>query len=252
MATDDARALIRSYLNRSPKGGWLPPDKAAALLACYGVRLASLKPAASAEEAILVAAEIGGPVVMKADVPGLMHKTDAGAIQLDLRTETDIRRAYRVLTGKFGPRLRRVLIQPMITGGTEVIIGVVQEPSFGPLLLFGLGGVATDVLDDHAARLAPLTDADAGELIRSVRSAPLRSATAIARPPISGRSGRCCMRISRLADDLPGGRRTRPQPGDRPSRRRIRGGRQDPADPGAPERPVPAQTALTQMLLVSS
>ncbi len=203
VATDDARALIRRYLNRSPKGGWLPPGEAAALLACYGVRLASLTPAASAEEAALVAAEIGGPVVMKADVPGLVHKTDAGAVQLDLRTETDIRRAYRLLTGKFGPRLRQVLIQPMITGGTEVTIGVVQEPSFGPLVIFGLGGVATDVLADHVARLAPLTDADADELIRSIRSAPLllgyRGSPAADLTALQ----EMLLRISRLADDLP-------------------------------------------------
>jgi acyl-CoA synthetase (NDP forming) len=203
VATDDARALIRSYLNRSPKGGWLPPGEAAALLACYGVQLASLKPVGNAEEAILAAAEIGGPVVMKADVPGLVHKTDAGAVQLDLRTETDIWRAYRMLTGKFGPRLRHVLIQPMISGGTEVIIGVVQEPSFGPLVLFGLGGVATDVLDDHVARLAPLTDADADELIHSIRSAPLLLGHRDS-PPADLRALReMLQRISRLADDLP-------------------------------------------------
>jgi len=203
VAIDDARALIRSYLNRSPKGGWLPPGEVAALLACYGIHLASLNPVGSAEEAVLAAAEIGGPVVMKADVRGLIHKTDAGAVQLDLRTDTDIRRAYRLLTGKFGPRLRQVLIQPMITGGTEVVVGVVQEPVFGPLVVFGLGGVATDVLDDRTARLAPLTDADADELIRSIRSAPLllghRGQPAADLPALQD----LLLRVSRLADDLP-------------------------------------------------
>ena len=203
VAADDARALIRRYLNRSPKGGWLPPGETAALLACYGVQLASLQPVGNAEEAILAAAEIGGPVVMKADVRGVVHKTDAGAVQLDLRTETDIRRAYRLLTGKFGPRLRQVLIQPMITGGTEVIIGVVQEPSFGPLVLFGLGGVATDVLDDHVARLAPLTDADADELIHSIHSAPLLLGHHDSPPADLTALREMLLRISRLADDLP-------------------------------------------------
>ncbi len=66
-----------------------------------------------------------------------------------------------------------VLVEPMITGGTETIIGVVQEPVFGPLVVFGLGGVATEVLGDHAARLAPLTGADADDLIHSIRAAPL-------------------------------------------------------------------------------
>jgi hypothetical protein len=81
--------------------------------------VASLMPVTSADGAIRAAASLGGPVVLKADVPGLVHRTDAGAVQLDLRTEVDIRRAYHQLTGKFGPRAR-VLIQPMITGGTEV------------------------------------------------------------------------------------------------------------------------------------
>jgi hypothetical protein len=70
----------------------------------------------------------------------------------------------------------------MITGGTEVIIGVVQEPVFGPLVVFGLGGVATDVLDERSARLTPLTDTDAATLIRSVRAAPCCSGTEVPRP----------------------------------------------------------------------
>ncbi len=201
--TDDARALIRAYLGRSPKGGWLPPDKITELLGCYGVSLATLTQANSADDAVRAAARLGGPVVLKADVYGVVHKTDAGAVQLDLRDENEVRRAYRLLTGKFGSRLRRILVQPMIGGGTEVIIGVAQEPVFGPLVIFGLGGVATDVLGDHVARLAPLTDTDADEVIRSIRSAPLlmgqHGSPAASLPALQ----QMLLRISRLADDLP-------------------------------------------------
>ena len=203
VALDDARALIQDYLHHCPSGGWLPPDKVASLLACYGIRLTELKPVSSADEAVQVAAGIGGPVVLKADVPGLLHKTDAGAVQLDLRTELEIRRAWRMLTSKFGPRLRQVLLQPMITGGTEVIIGVVQEPVFGPLVIFGLGGVATDVLADHTARLAPLTDTDADDLIHSIRSAPLLLGHRGSPPADLPALQESLLRISRLADDLP-------------------------------------------------
>ena len=203
VATDEARALIQTYLHRSPNGGWLPPDKAAALLACYGIRLTELTPVSSADEAVRVAAGLGGPVVLKADVPGLLHKTDAGAVQLDLRTELEIRRAWRLLTSKFGPRLRQVLLQPMISGGTEVIIGVAQEPIFGPLIIFGLGGVATDVLADHTARLAPLTDTDANELIHSIRSAPLLLGHRGSPAADLAALQETLLRISRLADDLP-------------------------------------------------
>ena len=112
-------------------------------------------------------------MVLKADVPGLLHKADAGAVELDLRTEAEVRAAYRRLADRFGERQRQVLVQPMIAGGTEVIIGVTDDHMFGPLVVFGLGGVATEVLADHAARLTPLTDTDADQLIGSIRSARL-------------------------------------------------------------------------------
>ena len=122
-----------------------------------------------------------------------MHKSDAGAVQLDLHGPDEIRPAYRALAERFG---------------TEVIIGVVQEPVFGPPVVFGLGGVATDVLGDQSARLTPLTDAAA--LVRSVRAAPLllghRGTPAVDVAALQD----VLMRISRLADDLP------PQPRDRP------------------------------------
>jgi len=142
-------------------------------------------------------------VVLKADVPGLIHKTDARAVELDLRTEADVRRAYRRLTDRFGERQRHVLVQPMIAGGTEVIIGVADDHMFGPLVVFGLGGVATDVLADHAARLTPLTDTDAAWLIGSIRSAPLLRGHRGSPPADLGALRDLLLRVSRLADDLP-------------------------------------------------
>jgi acyl-CoA synthetase (NDP forming)/GNAT superfamily N-acetyltransferase len=199
----DARTLVRAFLHGAPEGGWLPPDRAAELLGCYGIPLASLTPVTSADDAVRTAASLGGgPVVLKADVPGLVHKTDVGAVQLDLRTETDISRAYDQLAATFGPHAR-VLIQPMITGGTEVIIGVAQEPVFGPLVVFGLGGVTTDMLADRTARLAPLTDTDADELIRSIRSAPLLLGYRGAPPADLAALQDALLRVSRLAEDLP-------------------------------------------------
>ena len=95
------------------------------------------------------------------------------------------------------------VIQPMVTGGTEVIIGVVQEPVFGPLVVFGLGGVATDVLGDRSARLTPLTDTDAAALIRSVRAAPLLLGHRGTPPADLAALQNILLRVSRLADDLP-------------------------------------------------
>jgi len=136
-------------------------------------------------------------------VPGLVHKTEAGAVLLDLRTEADVRAAYGKLMDRFGERQRQVLVQPMISGGTEVIIGVVDDHMFGSLVVFGLGGVATEVLADHAARLTPLTDVDADKLIHSIRSAPLLTGHR-GSPAADLRALRdLLLRVSRLADDLP-------------------------------------------------
>jgi acyl-CoA synthetase (NDP forming) len=199
----DARALIGSFLQRVPGGGWLSAAEADGLLRCYGVPMVENRFAHTTTEVLAAATALGGHVALKADVPGLVHKSDAGAVELGLRGQADVRRAMRRLHGRFDGRLSGVAVQPMITGGTEVIIGVVQEPVFGPLVVFGLGGVATDVLGDHTARLAPLTDADADHLIHEIRAAPL----------LLGHRGQpaadiaalrdALLRISKLADDLP-------------------------------------------------
>ena len=136
-------------------------------------------------------------------MPGLVHKTAAGGVELDLRAEADVRAAYRRLAGRFGDTLHAVFVQPMIAGGTEVIVGVADDHLFGPLVVFGLGGVATEVLADHAALLTPLTDTDADTLIRSVKAAPLLLGHR-GSPPADLQALRdLLLRVSRLADDLP-------------------------------------------------
>jgi acyl-CoA synthetase (NDP forming)/RimJ/RimL family protein N-acetyltransferase len=198
-----ARALVAAFLTDRPDGGWLAAPDAVSLLDCYRIPMAETRPVSDQAGAVAVAAELGGHVVLKADVAGLVHKSDAGAVKLDLRTSEEVADAYAELADAFGAALRRVLVQPMLAGGVETLIGVVQEPVFGPLVVFGLGGVATDVLGDHAARLAPLTDVDAEEMIRGVRAAPLlfghRGASAVDTAALAD----LLLRVSRLADDLP-------------------------------------------------
>jgi len=200
---DEARKLVAGFLARHPAGGWLPPGQAVELLACYQIPLVAMRPARSEQEAARVAAELGGPVVLKAEAEGLVHKTDEGAVKLDLRTPQEVADAYRALEAGLGSRLKRVLVQPMIADGVEVLIGVVQQPVFGPLVVFGLGGVAADVLGDHAARLTPLTDTDADELIHAMRAAPLLLGYRGAAPADTGALTDILLRLSRLADDLP-------------------------------------------------
>jgi acyl-CoA synthetase (NDP forming)/GNAT superfamily N-acetyltransferase len=199
----DARALIAAFLDRLPGGGWLPPTEAGELLRCYGIPLVETQLAGDSGAAARAAAELGCPVVIKAEVPGLLHKSDAGAVRLDLRSPEDVRRCFEDLAVKFAGRLTGVLVQPMVTGGVEVIMGVVQEPVFGPLVVFGLGGVATEVLGDHSARLAPLTGADADAMIRSIRAAPLLSGHRGAPAADLAALSDALLRVSRLAADLP-------------------------------------------------
>ena len=200
---DEAQALISGFLERSPDGGWLTATDTAKLLLCYGIAEVATRLVTSEQAAADAAAELGGPVVLKAEVTGLVHKTDAGAVQLDLHGRREVRVGYRALADRFGPRMSGAILQPMVTGGTEVIIGVVQEPVFGPLVVFGLGGVATDVLGDRSARLTPLTDTDAATLIRSVRAAPLllghRGAPAANLTALEN----LLLRVARLAEDFP-------------------------------------------------
>jgi len=216
VSTEEAHTLVRGFLRATP-GGWMPPDQTAELLRCYGVPLVELTSTGNEDEAVEAFRAAAGPVVLKADVPGLIHKAEAGGVELDLRTEAEVRGAYRRLTERFGRRQRQILVQPMIAGGTDVIVGVTDDHVFGPLVVFGLGGVTTEVLADHAARLTPLTDIDADQLIGSIRSAPLLrgyrgSADPGSRPPQTPPRGHAgdlgalrdlLLRVSRLADDLP-------------------------------------------------
>jgi ATP-grasp domain len=160
-------------------------------------------PVTDSQAAVETAARLGGRVVLKAEASGALHKTEAGAVRLDLRSAAEVAAAHAELASTFGDRLQPVLVQPMLAGGVETIVGVVQEPVFGPLVVFGLGGVTTDVLGDWSARLTPLTDADAKAMIGELRAAPLLLGRA-GSPSVdtAGLAG-ALLRVSRLADDLP-------------------------------------------------
>jgi len=200
---DQARELVLRFLAIHPRGGWLPREHTAYLLGCYGVPLADSIAVYSADAAAVAAARWGGPVALKADVPDLVvRRKGAGAVLLDLHGADEVRRGFRSLQEAFGDRLTRVIVQPMVTGGAEVKIAVLEEQLFGPVVLFGLAGAA-DVLADRAARLAPLTGADADDLIRSVHAAPLL----LGRPGVPGADlgslRDMLLRVSQMADDLP-------------------------------------------------
>jgi acyl-CoA synthetase (NDP forming)/L-amino acid N-acyltransferase YncA len=199
---DRAKELVAGLLAGIPAGGWLSLHTTAELLACYGLTLASGIAVTTENTAIAAAEQFAGPVALKADVPGLIRKSGAGALVSGLHDADDVRRGFRSLQDAFGDRLTGVIVQPVSTSGVEVTISMLHEQLIGPLVLFGLGDAAA-ALTDRAARITPLTDADADHLIRSVPGALL----------LLGRRGLpsadlvalrdMLQRVSRMADDLP-------------------------------------------------
>jgi acyl-CoA synthetase (NDP forming)/L-amino acid N-acyltransferase YncA len=199
---DRAKRLVDGYLANVPTGGWLPLDATAELLGCYGVPLAAGIAVTTEGTAIAAAERFTGRVTLRADVPGLPRTSAASAVVPGLHGADDIRRGFRTLRDTFGDRLAAVIIQPMITGGVEVTISMLHEQALGPLVLVG-PGTATGALADRAARIAPLTDSDSDDLIRSIVSEPLL----LGRPgaPSAGLAAlsNMLLRVSRIPDDLP-------------------------------------------------
>ena len=200
---DQAKRLVAEFLAGRPAGGWLPLDPTVELLACYGVPQADSIGVVTADGAVAAAARFGGPVALRADVPGLVRARGAGALLINLHGADEVRSGFSSLQETFGHRLAGVIVKPMVTGGVEVMINILQEEVVGPLVLFGVGGAAADVLADRAARLAPLTDSDADELIRSIRAAPLLLGRPGAAAADLGAVRDLLLRASQMAVDLP-------------------------------------------------
>ncbi|WP_236700316.1 bifunctional acetate--CoA ligase family protein/GNAT family N-acetyltransferase [Allosalinactinospora lopnorensis] len=170
LARQQSARIVRDFLAQWPEGGWLPLHQAMELLECYSIPVAPWRLVRNAGEAARAARELGVPVALKADVAGVVHKKRAGALRLDLSGADRVREAYDTVTELFREDLRGVVVQAMAPRGFEVLLGVAQQPVFGPLVVCGLGGTYTEALRTRSARLAPLTDLDAAELVRSVRA----------------------------------------------------------------------------------
>jgi acyl-CoA synthetase (NDP forming) len=156
---------------------------------------------ASAAYAAAAAARIGGPVALKAK--GVLHKTDVGGVRLDLATPEAAAAAYEEMAGRLGGAIEGAVVQAMAEPGMETIAGAVQDPGFGPLIVFGLGGVATELLGDRALGVVPLTDRDAADLVRSLRSSPLLTGYRGSPPVDMAALEDLLLRLSVLAEQLP-------------------------------------------------
>jgi acyl-CoA synthetase (NDP forming) len=170
---EEAAALLASAMERGE--GWLEPAEASALLGCYGIRVASWREAADAAAAGRAAAQIEGAVALKAVVPGL-HKTEAGAVRLGLTGEDTVTAEAEEMREKLrraGDEPRAFIVQEMVTEGVEMLVGLVHDPLFGPLLACGAGGVQAELINDVSVRITPLREGDAAEMVRSLQTYPL-------------------------------------------------------------------------------
>jgi acyl-CoA synthetase (NDP forming) len=202
-----ARALTRGDVGStgSAEGVWLSADEVWNLLSCYGLPVLEQRTVATPEEAARAAAELTSNVALKAIAPGLVHKTEAGAVRLGLAPDQVLAAAAemegRLRASGFKPG--GYLVQRMAPPGIEMIVGVVHERQFGPVVACGAGGVLVELLKDVAVRLTPLTQRDAAEMVRELKTFPLLTGYRGDPPRDVAALEQALLRTALLVDDLP-------------------------------------------------
>jgi acetate---CoA ligase (ADP-forming) len=204
---DDARAVCQQSI--AARGdGWLSNEEVASVLGAFGVSLAAGMLAHSAEQAAAFARVLGFPVAAKLAARRVQHKSDIGAVRLNLASDSAVRRAYSEIVARArsiggDAEVDGVLIQQMIEGGVETMIGISDDPLFGPLIAFGLGGIHVEILGDVRFRLGPLSDRDADELLHEIKGLPLLEGYRGHPPGDLTALRELLLRVSRLAIDVP-------------------------------------------------
>jgi acetate---CoA ligase (ADP-forming) len=172
--TATAATTVAEGLGRG--GGWLAPGDVERLLSCWGIPLVSGRPALSAQAAAQVAAELGGPIALKGVAPGLINRSDAGAVRLGLAGPTAVKRAAGEMARQLaaaGTTLESFDVQRMAPAGPELIVGAVSDPAFGSLVACGAGGLTAELVGDIQVRLAPLGPREADGMLRELKTFPL-------------------------------------------------------------------------------
>ncbi len=168
-----ARAIVAGALSSAlGEAVWLEPGQVEEVLGCFGLPVPKSGTAQSEDEAVALAAGFDAPAVLKVISPSALHKSDVGGVVLDVSGEEAVRSAYRAVTSAV-PDPEGVLVQEFVGGGHEVLIGITQDPNFGRLVVFGMGGVFVELIRDVAFRIHPITDVDAREMLGDVRSSRL-------------------------------------------------------------------------------
>jgi acetate---CoA ligase (ADP-forming) subunit beta len=168
---------ILSQARKAKRNHLLEPE-AKAFLASYGATVTKEKVAVSAEEAAQAAGEIGFPIVAKVVSPDILHKTEANCVKVNLGTPEEVKGAFQEIMANAkaynaNARIEGVLLARMVNGGEEVIIGLTTDPTFGKVVMFGLGGIWVEVMKDVSFRVVPLSRLDARDMIEEIKGYPL-------------------------------------------------------------------------------
>jgi len=201
---DEAAAIVADALMRGE--GWLTPDEVAGLCSCYGLPLIEQRTVATVDEAVMAAEQIGGEIALKAIAPGLIHKTEAGAVRLHLSGAEAVRVAAREIIERLdsnGHSPSGFLVQQMARSGIEMLVGVVHDPQFGPVVACGAGGVQVELLKDVSLRLTPLANEDASEMVRELKTYPLLTGFRGSLPADVAALEEGLLRVSAMVEDLP-------------------------------------------------
>lgn len=200
---DDARRTIDAAVARlGDGGGWLEPSEVATVLSDFGLRLPVERTVHDEDEAVAAATEIGGPVVVKVIAPSVLHKSDVGGVVVGVEGDDAVREAYRKVVS-VASDAEGALIQEFVPGGYEVLIGMTEDPNFGPLIVFGLGGVFVELIGDVSFRIHPITDVDADEMVHEVKSAKLLEGYRGGEPGDVAAVEEALLRVSNLIDAVP-------------------------------------------------
>ena len=159
--------IIEDAINR--KSGNLSEFESKQVLSAYGIPVTKEKTVTTLEEAVSAANSLGYPVVLKASGENLQHKTELDLIRLDLKDESQVKQAYTELIEKSTVPITEILIQQMLKGNRELMAGLKRDSQFGPCVVFGLGGVLAEILEDVSIRVAPITTFDAMDMMTNIR-----------------------------------------------------------------------------------
>jgi acetyltransferase len=207
---DVRRSIVEEIIAAAKKNGreQLTDWEAFQVLSAYDVPIVGNKICHNLDEVLQAAQSLGYPVVLKVSSPEVIHKSDIGGVQLDLRNEHDVRGAFQKIEARLQARgiarqQVQFLVQQMIEGGREVLLGINAAPAFGSIIAVGLGGIYVEALKDVSLRISPLTPEDAQEMVESIRGLAILQGVRGEKPVAFDKLQETILRISQLAQDFP-------------------------------------------------